>query len=208
MAQTGQRVLLVDCDLRRPRIHRVFDRGSETGISTALLGGSLDEAITPTRVPNLYVLPAGPIPPNPAELLHTEKFRQLVAELRSRYDRVIIDSPPVVAVTDPTILSTLVDGTVLVLRAFKTRKELARHALRSIHDVGGKLVGGVLNAVDFSKIEYKYSYYYYRREGYYGEEKTDAKTRERALEAVIERRGSRDNDDNDAASSAAESRQP
>ncbi|MBM4373479.1 MAG: polysaccharide biosynthesis tyrosine autokinase [Deltaproteobacteria bacterium] len=208
MAQTGQRVLLVDCDLRRPRIHRVFDRGSESGVSTALLGGSLDEAITPTPVPNLYVLPAGPIPPNPAELLHTEKFRQLIAELRGRYDRVIIDSPPVVAVTDPTILSTLVDGTVLVVRAFKTRKELARHALRSIQDVGGKLVGGVLNAVDFSKIEYKYSYYYYRREGYYGEEKADAKTRERALEVVAGRRGSsrdtNDDDDNAAASSPAE----
>jgi succinoglycan biosynthesis transport protein ExoP len=175
MAQTGQSVLLVDCDLRRPRIHRIFDRGSETGVSTALLGGSLDEAISPTVVPNLSVLPAGPIPPNPAELLHTERFKQLLVELRGRFDRVIIDSPPVVAVTDPTILSTLIDGTVLVVRAFKTRKELARHAIRSIQDVGGKLVGGVLNAVDFSKLEYKYSYYYYRREGYYGETRPDAK---------------------------------
>ncbi|MBM4356573.1 MAG: polysaccharide biosynthesis tyrosine autokinase [Deltaproteobacteria bacterium] len=182
LAQTGQRVLLVDCDMRRPRIHRIFDRGSETGVSTALLGGSLDEAITETVVPNLSVLPAGPIPPNPAELLHTERFKQLVLELRGRFDRVIIDSPPVVAVTDPTILSTLVDGTVLVVRAFKTRKELARHAIRSVQDVGGKLVGGILNAVDFSKIEYKYSYYYYRREGYYGEEKVDGKSPEDSTE--------------------------
>jgi len=174
MAQTGQRVLLVDCDLRRPRIHRIFGRGSESGVSTTLLGGSLDEAISQTEVPNLYVLPAGPIPPNPAELFHTDKFKQLIEELRSRFDRVIIDSPPVIAVTDPTILSTLVDGAVIVLRAFKTRKELARHAIRSMQDVGGKLIGGVLNAVDFSKLEYKYSYYYYKRDGYYGEDKPDA----------------------------------
>jgi capsular exopolysaccharide synthesis family protein len=167
MAQTGQRVLLVDCDLRRPRIHRVFGHSSEAGISTALLDGKLDEVIHATEVPNLFVLPAGPVPPNPAELFHTERFKQLLGELRGRFDRVIIDSPPVVAVTDPTILSTQVDGVLLVLRAFKTRKDLARHALRSMQDVGGKMVGGVLNAVDFSKLEYKYSYYYYRRDGYY-----------------------------------------
>ncbi len=183
MAQTGQRVLLVDCDLRRPRIHRIFDRGSETGISTTLLGGNLDEAISQTEVPNLFVLPAGPIPPNPAELFHTDRFKQLIAELRTRFDRVIIDSPPVVAVTDPTILSTLVDGTVLVLRAFKTRKELARHAIRSMQDVGGKLIGGVLNAVDFSKLEYKYSYYYYKRDGYYGEDKAESKRSDKLREA-------------------------
>ena len=175
MAQTGQRVLLVDCDLRRPRIHRIFDQNMETGVSTTLLGGNIDEATSATEVPNLYVLPAGPIPPNPAELFHTERFKQLISDLRSRFDRIIIDSPPVVAVTDPAILSTLVDGTVLVLRAFKTRKELARHAIRSLQDVGGKLVGGVLNAVDFSRIEYKYSYYYYKRDGYYGEQAPPSK---------------------------------
>lgn len=170
LAQTGQRVLLVDCDLRRPRVHRIFDRGSETGISTAVINRNLDDAITETLVPNLSVLPAGPIPPNPAELFHTERFKELLSELRGRFDRIILDSPPVAAVTDPTIISTLVDGTVIVLRAFKTRRELARHAIRSIQDVGGKIVGGVLNAVDFSKLEYRYSYYYYRRDGYYSSE--------------------------------------
>ncbi len=176
MAQAGQRVLIMDCDLRRPRLHRIFGKGSDTGVTTALLGGKLEDAIQPSEVPNLSVLPAGPVPPNPAELLHTDRFKQLLADLRSRFDRIIIDSPPVVAVTDPTILSTLVDGTVLVTRAFKTRKELARHALRSVQDVGGKMVGGVLNAVDFSKLEYKYSYYYYRRDDYYGELSTEKAT--------------------------------
>ncbi|MSP24992.1 MAG: polysaccharide biosynthesis tyrosine autokinase [Myxococcales bacterium] len=168
MAQTGQKVLLMDCDLRRPRLHRLFGKTAETGVSSALMGGSLDDAVQVTDIPNLWVLPAGPIPPNPAELFHTARFKALMTELGTRFDRIIIDSPPVVAVTDPAVISTIVDGVVLVTRAFKTRKDLARHALRSIHDVGGRLVGGVLNAVDFSRLEYKYSYYYYKRDGYYG----------------------------------------
>ncbi len=181
MAQTGQKVLLVDCDLRRPRIHKVFGRGSELGVSTALIEGNVDEAISETEVPNLFVLPAGPIPPNPAELFHTERFRKLIDDLRGRFDRIIIDSPPVVAVTDPTILSTLADGVVVVMRAFKTKKELARHAMRSIQDVGGKLIGGVLNDVNFDKIEYKYSYYYYRRDGYYTDTKQSFENRPAAV---------------------------
>ncbi len=87
----------------------------------------------------------------------------------------LIDSPPVGVVTDPAILSTLADGTVLVVRAFKTRKDLGRHALRAIEDVGGNLAGAVLNAVDFSRSEYKNSYYYYRHDEYYGEAADDAR---------------------------------
>ncbi len=171
MAQAGQSVLLIDCDLRRPRIHRIFKGGTDAGVTTILLEGNFDEAVNETCVPNLSVITSGPVPPNPAELFHTDKFKQLLAEATKRFDRVILDSPPVAAVTDPTIVSTLVDGTVLVARAFSTRKDLARHALRSIEDVGGKMAGAVLNAVDFSRLEYKYSHYnYYGREGYtYGD---------------------------------------
>ncbi len=167
MAQAGQRVALVDCDLRRPRVHRIFGFTSERGVTTALLEDDLEDVVQPTEVPNLAVIPAGPIPPHPAELFHTEKFRALLEEIRDAFDTVIIDSPPVAAVTDPTVLSTLVDGTVLVVRAYKTRKELARHAVRSLTSVGGNVPGVVLNDVDFSKMEYKYSYYYYRRDEYY-----------------------------------------
>ncbi len=176
MAQTGQRVLLVDCDLRRPRVHKIFGKDSKVGLTTALLDHDLDRAIHETPVPNLSVLPSGPIPPNPAELLHTDRFRQLLDELRGKFDRVIIDSPPVVAVTDPAILSTLVDGTVLVVRAFKTRKEVARHAVRSILDVGGNIVGSVLNAIDFSKLEYKYTYYYSNATEYYTADEGDRRS--------------------------------
>ncbi|MCC6528455.1 MAG: polysaccharide biosynthesis tyrosine autokinase [Polyangiaceae bacterium] len=182
MAQAGQRVLLVDCDLRRPRVHRVFADANERGVTTVLMHEALDEALVETHVPNLSILTSGPVPPNPAELFHSDRFRRLLEELKGRFDRVVIDSPPVVAVTDATILSTLVDGTVVVARAFHTRKELARHAVRSIRDVDGKIAGTVLNAVDFSRLEYKYSYYYYQRDEYYGQtgrKSRDASQRER-----------------------------
>jgi len=169
MAQAGQRVALIDCDLRRPRLRRVFGKATDVGVTTVLLEDNLDEAMMETDVPGLSVMPSGPVPPNPAELFHTDRFKALLKQVQSRFDRVILDSAPVAAVTDPTILSTLVDGTLLVVRANKTRKELANHALRSLRAVGGKLAGVVLNAVDFSRSEYKYSYYYqYYRRGYYG----------------------------------------
>jgi capsular exopolysaccharide synthesis family protein len=168
MAQTGKRVVLLDCDMRRPRVHRVFKQPNDVGITTTLIDlPSVGAAVKATDVPNLSILTTGPIPPNPAELLHSEAFEKLLAVLRERFDRVIIDSPPVVPVTDAAILSTKVDGTVLVIRAFKTSKELARRAVRALRDVGGYAVGTVLNAVDLERREYGYyQYYYYKREGY------------------------------------------
>lgn len=171
MAQAGQRVLLVDCDLRKPRIHRIFHKDSKVGVTTAMLDEDIDNAIQATDVPNLSVIVAGPIPPNPAELLHSVRFKAFLNQVRDRFDRVILDSPPVVPVTDAAVLSTLMDGTILVVRAFKTSKDLARHALRALIDVGAHMAGTVLNAVNLNKGEYKYSqYYYYRRDGYYAED--------------------------------------
>jgi capsular exopolysaccharide synthesis family protein len=171
MAQAGKRVLLIDCDLRRPRVHRIFGgagRELGPGLTTTLLEEGAGDPVVPTVVPNLSIVPAGPIPPNPSELLHSEKFKQFLAKMQLRFDEVIIDSPPVVAVTDATILSTLVDGTVLVVRAHKTRKDFARHGYRLLTDVGANVAGVLLNAVDFGSDEYKYSYQYYRRADYYG----------------------------------------
>jgi capsular exopolysaccharide synthesis family protein len=173
MAQAGQTVAILDCDLRRPRIHRVFGLSSSSGLTTSLIDGDFEGVAMETEVPGLSVIPAGPIPPNPAELFHTERFAKFLDHVRSRYDRIIIDSPPVAAVTDPAVLSTLADGTVLVVRAFRTRKEVARHAARLLRGVGGVIAGVVLNAVDFTKTEYKYSYYYYRRDEYYRNEPAD-----------------------------------
>jgi capsular exopolysaccharide synthesis family protein len=177
MAQAGQRVVLIDCDLRRPRVHRVFGKSSEAGVTTSILGQGEDDAVFATQVPNLSIIPAGPIPPNPAEIFHSERFRAFLARISERFDRVIIDSPPVVAVTDATILSTLVDGAVLVVRAFATRKDVARHALRALLDVGAKSAGAVLNAVDLSRHEYKSSYYYYYRRDYYSSTPADGSGR-------------------------------
>jgi capsular exopolysaccharide synthesis family protein len=177
MAQAGQRVVLVDCDLRRPRVHRVFRKSSELGVTTAVIDHNVDAVVLETEVPNLFVIPAGPTPPNPSELLHSESFKKFLAAVVERFDRVIIDSPPVVPVTDAAILSTLVDATVLVVRAFKTSQELARHALRALNDIGARKAGAVLNAVNLSRHEYKYShYYYYRKDGYYAEEGEPAKS--------------------------------
>jgi capsular exopolysaccharide synthesis family protein len=169
MAQAGQRVVLVDCDLRRPRIHRVFRKGSEVGVTTALLDEDYDQAVLATDVPNLSIIPSGPIPPNPAELLQSERFKAFLKYLQGRFDRVIIDSSPIVPVTDAAILSTIVDGTVLVIRAFKTTKDMARHAHRVLLDLGAPRAGAVLNAVNFSRHEYRYTHYYYARAGYYGD---------------------------------------
>jgi capsular exopolysaccharide synthesis family protein len=171
MAQAGRKVALLDCDMRRPRVHRVFGKTNEVGVTTALIDiASIDDIIRPTEVPNLSVVTTGPIPPNPAEILHSDTFYRLLNMLSDRFDHIVIDSPPVAPVTDAAVLSTRVDATILVVRAFKTSKELARRAVRALRDVGNRNVGTVLNAVDFERREYGYyQYYYYRREGYSAE---------------------------------------
>jgi capsular exopolysaccharide synthesis family protein len=169
LAQGGQRVCIVDCDLRRPRLHRIFDRAGDAGLTNLLVGDAqLDDITKPTQIDNLWSIPSGPIPPNPADVLNSERFRSFLSSLGDRFDRIVIDSPPLVAVTDAAILSTLVDGTVFVVRAFRTNRNLSAHGLRSIRDVDGRIVGAVLNAVNLDKHEYAhyYHYYYYKREGY------------------------------------------
>ncbi|MCU0691205.1 MAG: polysaccharide biosynthesis tyrosine autokinase [Polyangiaceae bacterium] len=170
MAQAGQKVLLLDADLRKPRIHRIFGKPSDVGLTVAMLDpGVLTDELLATDIPDLCVLVAGPIPPNPAELLQSDKFATLLEGLRNRFDRIVIDSPPVGPVTDAAVLATQVDGTVLVVRAFKTSRETVADAKRTLQNVGGRVVGAVLNAVDLERSEYKgyYQYAYYRKGGYY-----------------------------------------
>jgi len=169
LAQGGQRVCIVDCDLRRPRLHRIFDRAGDAGVTNLLVGEStLDDVAKQTTVDNLWSVPAGPTPPNPADMLHSERFRKFIDELGQRFDRVILDSPPLVAVTDSAIISRLVDGTVFVVRAFKTSRHLSAQGLRSLQDVDAPVVGAVLNAVNLDRQEYSYyyHYYYYKQAGY------------------------------------------
>ena len=165
MAQHGSRVLIVDTDLRRPRLHKVFGVPSATGIASILLGdASIESVVKSTEVPSLYVLPCGPRPPNPAELCHSEKFRRLVDQLAEHFDRVILDSPPAMVVTDSVVLSTIVDGTVLVARSGMTTRASLRASAKQILDVGGRLLGCVLNDMDMQKRGY--GAYRYRRYGY------------------------------------------
>jgi polysaccharide biosynthesis transport protein len=169
MAEAGSKVLIVDTDMRRPRLHRSFGVPNQTGISTVIVGkATLDEAVKRTDVPNLDVLPCGPVPPNPSELLHTERFAAVLADLAKRYDRIILDSPPTSAVTDPAVLGNLSDGVVLVIKAGETTREAASHARRQLASAKARLFGVVVNAIDFSNPAYGYEYYYrnYYRYGY------------------------------------------
>jgi succinoglycan biosynthesis transport protein ExoP len=165
MAQAGSRVLLIDTDMRKPRIHKSFGLPSDKGISSVMAGDAhLKNVIAKSAVPNLDVLPCGPTPPNPAELLHTERFRQILAECRSNYDRVILDSPPIGPVTDPAITGSAADGVVLVLRAGHTTREAGRFARRQLADAGARILGLVINRTDRKGTGYGYGYGY----GYYG----------------------------------------
>jgi capsular exopolysaccharide synthesis family protein len=171
MAQGDKKVLLIDTDLRRPRLHRTFGVGNDVGVTSLIAeGGDVEAAIKPTNVPGLYLLPCGPIPPNPAELLHTERFKKILEDVQGKYDRVMLDSPPVGAVSDALVLSGLVDGVVVVLKAFQSDRALAKHTLRALRDVKAKILGGILNNVDLDKKQYGYYQgYYYGYGKYYGE---------------------------------------
>ena len=169
MAEAGGRVLIIDTDMRRPRLHRSFGVGNQAGISTVIVGkATLEEAIKHTDVPNLDVLPCGPVPPNPSELLHTDRFGVVLAECAKLYDRVILDSPPTSAVTDPAVLGNLVDGVIMIIKAGETTRDSAMHARRQLAAAKARLIGVVVNAIDFSNPAYGYEYYYrnYYRYGY------------------------------------------
>lgn len=164
LAQSGKKTLIVDGDLRRPRVHKVFGVRPPVGLTSVLIGeATLDEAVYPTEVENLSLLPCGPIPFNPAELLHSQPLTRLMGELRQKYDRVIFDSPPASVVTDALALGPQLDGVVLVFRARQTRRDQAAGVLRQLRGLGSNVVGCVLNALD---LEGDAPAYYYGRYDY------------------------------------------
>jgi capsular exopolysaccharide synthesis family protein len=167
MAQAGGRILLIDGDFRRPRIHHAFGVSNERGMTNAIvLEEDIGKFIVPTEIPNLDLLPAGMIPPNPSELLHTKRFAEIIADCRARYDKVILDSPPTSLITDPIIASTQTDGVVLVLRAAHTTRQSARYARRQLADVNANILGSVVNYLD-PATRYYGSYYGHRGYGHY-----------------------------------------
>ena len=163
LAQTGAEVLIVDCDLRRPRVHAHFGVGNAPGLTNYLSGESdLDSVLQVNeKLPQLKLLTSGPIPPNPAELLGSNEMRKLLAELTDRFTHIIIDSPPAISFTDASVLSTLVDGVMLVVHGGRSSRAVVRRAKQQLVDVGANIFGIVLNNV---KLEAQ-DYYYYG--GYY-----------------------------------------
>jgi polysaccharide biosynthesis transport protein len=155
LSQLGSSVLLIDADLRRPTVHRVFKMGQSQGLSTFLSRQvEIDPLIHKLWVPNLSVLPCGPIPPNPAELISSERMKGLLKVLSAKYDHILIDSPPLINVTDPVILSTMVDGTILVVQAGRSTRDIVRRARQELASVGAKIFGVVLNNLDIKREGY------------------------------------------------------
>ena len=170
MAQTGASVVIIDADMRRPRLQRIFDMQGQEGLSSILSSDtSEDEMLAMIRsdeASGLSVLTSGPIPPNPAELLGSDQMRKLLAALQAKYAHVVIDSPPVSSFTDGVLISTMVDGVLLVVHGGKSSRHIVRRSKQLLNDVGAKIFGVVLNNVNLHSHDYYYYQSYYGRKYY------------------------------------------
>lgn len=176
-AQTGLRTLLVDADLRRPSVHKAYQLHSPVGLSSYLMDevDKLDPMVHKTEVPNLDVICCGAVPSTPSELVSSKRMLDFIEAARARYDRVILDCPPISAVSDPLIISALSDGVVFVTKFNKIRREHARKSVQRVQNAGIHLVGVVINDIDFEgKDSYYYSYYYYQNRYYSSHYKNQA----------------------------------
>lgn len=163
LAQVDKSTLIVDCDLRKPAMHKIFGLRNLRGIVNVLVGEhSLQEASQETSLQELKVITAGPVPPNPAELLSSRRFAEFLEQARREFDYVLVDVPPVEIVSDPAIAATQGDGVLLVLDSQSTRKGSVRQAMRSLEGVGATVLGTVMNNVKGDKGGYYKSGYYYR----------------------------------------------
>jgi len=168
LAQTERRVLVIDADLRRPRLHKAFGLGNTTGLSSFLSGTVGEIKLQPTEEAGLSVLTSGPIPPNPSELLGSKRFSELLDRLDDQFDIIIIDSPPVLSATDSLLISKLAQGVIVVCYAGKTTYERLQRGLKSIMEINVNVLGLVLNAMDMKQTNY-YAYYGYYQ--YYSADK-------------------------------------
>ncbi len=168
LAQIGERTLLLELDLRRPKLHRKLEGGSRVGLTDFLVGGAaVTEIVQHTEIPNLDYILAGTVPPNPAELVASEPFKKLLADLTGRYDRIVIDSSPIAPVADAVIIAQQVDGVIFVVRAGKTHRKAVRFAREQLDTVKANILGVVLNDVDVARSGYSnYQYYKYGYSGY------------------------------------------
>ena len=177
IAQMGTKVLLVDTDLRRPVIHSIFNLDRSKGLSNHLVGKvDLDDVIFKSDIDNLYVLPSGTLPPNPSELLGSKTMKDCITKLESRFDLVLFDSPPIMAVTDAAVLSSEVDGVVMVIKDGQTNRDAVLRCYNLLKNIPNRLLGAVLNGVNVNGF-YGYGYYYYYQYSYYGKENPPKKRR-------------------------------
>jgi capsular exopolysaccharide synthesis family protein len=185
MSMNNTKVLLIDADMRRPTIHRIFGKDNSVGLSDYLLGKKpMIEVVRKTHVPNLDIVSAGPITPNPSEMLESETMRQLPNNIDG-YDIILLDTSPVTLVTDPLVLSQMVDGVIFVVKASSTQRPLIRSAITRLQDVSAPILGGIVNRIGSTKGGYNYYYsgYYYRNYGGYYMEDSELREMEAENEA-------------------------
>jgi capsular exopolysaccharide synthesis family protein len=166
-AQNGGRVCLVDADMRRPSLHKMFELPNQEGLATALIGKSdLRGVACETLIPNLWVVPSGPQPPNPAELVASPRMRELIVEGQDAFDLVILDTPPIISVADPVAIAAQCEGVIFVIRASKVPLEVIRRTITQVAAVKAHILGVVLNRVNLRQEGYYYKYYHYYRSYY------------------------------------------
>lgn len=159
-AQEGKKVLLIDGDLRKPSLHKIFTVSNHTGLTSVLSNQSeLQDVITETPIEHLHVITSGPVPPNPSEMLSSRKMKTVLEEMKEIYDVILFDTPPVLAVTDALIVSSLCDGVILVVNSSKVKKDLVKKAKANLEIANTRIFGVVLNNVKLGK-ENPYYYYY------------------------------------------------
>ena len=164
-AQNDRKVLIIDADLRKPTMHHTFNRSNRWGLTNVLTGKTLlSDVIAETHVPNLHILPSGPIPPNPSEILASKRMTVILDELRNMYDLIIVDTPPALAVTDAQIMATRCDGVILVIYSGSTKRDAVVKVKANLEHVKANLIGAVLNNVDRKSGDGYYYYYYGSRE--------------------------------------------
>ena len=162
LTQAGKSVLLIDCDMRNPTVHKNFNLSNKIGLSSCIsMGTALSDAVQKTSIEGLYALTGGVIPPNPSELLGSEQMKNLLQRAKEQYDYVLIDTPPVMPVTDALIVSRFVDGMILVIASAEVKVEMAREVKSQLVNAGANILGVVLNKVRSEHHGYGYGYYYY-----------------------------------------------
>jgi capsular exopolysaccharide synthesis family protein len=166
MAQSGKRVLLIDADLRKPTVHKKFKLSNQTGLTNILIEDKNPFEVIQKYSDNLYILTSGILPPNPAEVVASNKLRNFINEMKNHFDYILLDSPPVIAVTDAQILSSFLDGVILVVSSGEAEKELVKKSKDLLDKVNANIIGVVLNKLELkSRKGYGYYYYYYGEEG-------------------------------------------